>query len=91
MLNTVKHNIWQCLISWNQALTTTILSLMFFWEKVYGDETLCCRAQRRRLAGNPWLANVLDRFFALLGDKDHCREAYESEQKGKQLPPEVRQ
>ena len=90
MLKTVKHNLHQSLLSWDQALTTTTLSVLFFWEESYGDETLSCRAQRRRLEGKPWLANMIDWFFALFGDKDHCRESYKSEQRGRHLPPEVR-
>lgn len=56
----------------------------------YCDETLSSRAHRRRLAGNPRLADWLDRFFALFGDRNHCQASFESERLGRQLPPELR-
>lgn len=52
------------------------------------DETLSSRAHRLRLCGKPQLANVIDGLFWF--DCDHCRESYESERVGRQLPPELR-
>lgn len=52
------------------------------------DETLSSRAHRRRLAGKPFLAECIDAIFCL--DPNHCRESYESERLGRQLPPELR-
>ena len=52
------------------------------------DETISSRAHRRRLNGKPFLANLIDRLFWF--DRDHCRESYESEREGRQLPPEAR-
>ena len=54
------------------------------------DETLSSRAHRRRLAGKPLLADGLDGFFAVFGDRNHCQASYESERLGRQLPPELR-
>lgn len=54
------------------------------------DESLSSRLHRRRLLGKPGLADGLDRFFGLFGEFDHCRESYESERTGRQLPPELR-
>jgi len=54
------------------------------------DETLSSRAHRRRLAGKPRLADALDRFFRCFGEPEHCRDSYESERLGRQLPPELR-
>ena len=90
LLAIIRHNIRQCLVSWDQALTCTALSLLVCWEKSWADETLSARAHRRRLAGKPWLARMIDWFFGLFGDKDHCKEACESERFGRQLPPELR-
>ena len=52
------------------------------------DETLSSRAHRRRLAGKPRLADCIDRLF--WWEADHCRESFESERLGRQLPPEAR-
>ena len=52
------------------------------------DETLSSRAHRRRLAGKPRLADFIDRLF--WWEADHCRESFESERLGRQLPPEAR-
>lgn len=54
------------------------------------DETLSSRAHRRRLAGKARLADWLDGFFAVFGDRNHCQASYESERLGRQLPPELR-
>lgn len=54
----------------------------------WADETLSSRSHRARLAGKPLAANCIDALFFL--DPDHCREAYESERLGRQLPPELR-
>jgi len=52
------------------------------------DETLSSRAHRRRLAGKPRLANFIDCLFCW--EAEHCRESFESERTGRQLPPEAR-
>lgn len=54
----------------------------------HADETLSSRAHRARLIGKPLAAEVIDWLFFF--DKDHCREAFESERTGRQLPPEMR-
>lgn len=54
----------------------------------FSDETISSRAHRRRLAGKPLLANLIDALF--FWDKDHCKESYENERLRKQLPPELR-
>lgn len=54
----------------------------------WADETLSSRAHRRRTRGKSGLANFID--VLLWFDKDHCRESYESERIGRQLPPELR-
>ena len=55
------------------------------------DETLCSRAWRWHLAGvRSWPCRILDRAARLLGDSEHCRQSFESERQGRQLPPELR-
>ena len=55
------------------------------------DETISSRAWRLELAGKgSWPRRVIDLAARLFGDRDHCRESYESERLGRQLPPELR-
>lgn len=55
------------------------------------DETISSRAWRWYLTGvRSWPRRLLDGMARFFGDKDHCRESYESERQGRQLPPEVR-
>ena len=55
------------------------------------DETISSRAWRWELAGiRSWPRKLIDAAARLLGDDDHCRESYESERIGRQLPPELR-
>lgn len=55
------------------------------------DETLSSRFWRWHVDGvRSWPYRCLDRVAAWLGDKDHCRTSYESEQTRRQLPPELR-
>lgn len=54
------------------------------------DETISSRAWRWELAGvRSWPRCVIDRLF--FWEREHCRESYESERTGRQLPPELRQ
>lgn len=49
------------------------------------DETLSARAWRNHMKGRrSWPVKVIDTIF--FWQKDHCREAYESEIERKQLP-----
>ena len=49
------------------------------------DETLSARAWRNHLRGRrSWPVKIIDALF--FWQKDHCREAYESEVERKQLP-----
>lgn len=53
------------------------------------DETLSSRAWRWELAGvRSWPRRLIDALLFL--DVNHCRESYESERLGRQLPPELR-
>lgn len=53
------------------------------------DETISSRAWRWEQNGKrAWPRRLIDCVFFC--DKDHCRESYESEKSGRQLPPELR-
>lgn len=58
------------------------------------DETISSRAWRWHLAGaRHWPRRFLDGLALVLSlgaDRDHCRESFESERLGRQLPPEAR-
>ena len=55
------------------------------------DETLSSRFWRWHVAGvRSWPCRCLDRLAALFGDREHCRQSYESERTGRQMPPELR-
>ena len=89
LLKTIRHNLHQTLISWDQAITTTICSIILPNEKSYGDETMSARALRWENNGiRSWPRKLIDILF--WWDDNHCEESYESEKKGTQLPPELR-
>ncbi len=55
------------------------------------DETISSRAWRWELAGvRSWPRKLIDGLALIFGDRDHCRESFESERLGRQLPPEAR-
>lgn len=78
-------------MSWFKAL---LIALDQFVNALCGgwpDETISSRAWRWELAGvRAWPRRLIDGLALLFGDRDHCRESYESERTGRQLPPELR-
>ena len=55
------------------------------------DETVSSRAWRWELAGaRSRPRKLIDGLALIFGDRDHCRESFESERLGRQLPPEAR-
>ena len=55
------------------------------------DETISSRAWRWELSGSrSWPRKLIDGLALIFGDRDHCRESYESERLGRQLPPKLR-
>ncbi|MGE9985371.1 pseudouridine synthase [Desulfovibrio sp. SGI.169] len=55
------------------------------------DETLSSRAWRWDIAGRrAWPRKLIDGAARLFGDRNHCKESYESERLGRQSPPELR-
>lgn len=88
-MNVIVHNFYQLLIALDQLLNVLLCSLFLPGEKSWGDETLSSRAWRWHIAGiRSWPKRVIESIF--FWDKDHCREAFESERLGRQLPPEAR-
>lgn len=56
----------------------------------YADETVSSRSHRAYADGKrKWTRDVINAVF--FWQDDHCREAYESELKRNQLPPEMRE
>lgn len=52
------------------------------------DETISCRAWRWHISGKRhWPARLIN---IMCGDRHHCHEAWLSEKRGRQLPPELR-
>lgn len=69
------------------ALDQFINALLGGWP----DETVSSRAWRWELAGvRSWPRKFIDALAMLFGDRDHCRQSFESERQGRQLPPELR-
>lgn len=56
----------------------------------WADETLSCRAWRQREKKRRWkiMRRVIDALF--FWQKDHCRQAFESELNRRHFPPEMR-
>ena len=53
------------------------------------DETFSSRCWRWSISGKrDWPRKIVDGIF--FWDEDHCKESYESERVGRQLPPELR-
>lgn len=95
----IRHDAWQTVVSIDQALhclggLLVALLLACILDAalpvVWADETLSSRCWRWHLDGvRSWPYRLVDGLF--WWQKNHCRSAYESERKGRQLPPELRQ
>ena len=87
-----KHNFFQFLVSFDQCINTLGALFSCLYRKhprtSYADETISSVSWRCHLAGNPIPAKIIDTL--LFFDKNHCKESYESERLGRQLPPELR-
>ena len=96
----LRHNAWQAVVSLDQVLHCLgglMAALLLTCVPganlpiVWADETLSSRCWRWHVAGvRHWPCRWLDRLAALFGDREHCRNSYESERTGRQLPPELR-
>ena len=89
-MNYLRHNAWQLLIATDQWLNVLIGMIFHPLTQHWGDETLSSAAHRRRLAGWPLAAWLIDVLFRLFGERDHCACSYKSEREGRHLPPELR-
>lgn len=88
-MNVIVHNFYQLLIALDQLLNVLLCSILLPGEKSWGDETLSSRAWRWHIAGiRSWPKIVIEAIF--FWEKNHCRESFESERLGRQLPPEAR-
>lgn len=79
---------------WPRAVLIALDQLCNALAGGWPDETISSRAWRWHLAGaRSWPRTLLDDLALVLSlgaDRDHCRESYESERLGRQLPPECR-
>lgn len=82
----MKTYLWNNLIAFDQQLNTLLGGSP--------DETLSARAYRVERKSRLWgvlLRPVIDAIFFVLTlgkERDHCRQAYESEQSRQHLPPD---
>lgn len=85
----IKHNLFQTLVSFDQFLN--VFTCMFIEpnEKHWADETFSAHVHRHYLRGKWKILRKLINFL-FFWQKDHCKEAYESELNRMQLPPELR-
>lgn len=89
MLSHFKHNILQLFIGVDQLIHITLGTIFLPRENHYCDETMSSFAYRlyRDRGYKHWYRLINHLFF---WQKDHCREAYESERDRNHLPPEMR-
>lgn len=94
------HNGKQLLISLDQSLNaiiglvTALIRLLPCFRQAglwWADETISAHCWRWHINGiRSWPCYLVDGVAYLVGDKNHCRESYNSEVFGRQLPPELR-
>lgn len=81
-------------MSWCRSVLIALDQLCNALAGGWPDETISSRAWRWELARvRSWPRRLLDGLaliFSLGADRDHCRESFESERLGRQLPPELR-
>lgn len=88
-MDVLLHNLKQLLIAIDQLLHIIIFLICAPLQRHYADETLSSHCWRMDRDGvRAWPRRMVDRL--LFFDKDHCQESYNSELKGRQLPPELR-
>lgn len=99
-----KHNIWQALISLDQAVhacggaiwaVLACLLPVLPTGQAWADETLSCRAWRWHRDGvRHWPCRLIDVLFfwdhSTATGRKHCELAFHSEQQRRQCPPELR-
>lgn len=91
MMKVFLHNLRQSLIAFDQLMNCLLGAFLFMGERAWADETFSSRCHRWDISGKRhWPKRVVDFLAAILGDSDHCKESYESERLGRQLPAELR-
>lgn len=84
-----RYNFKQFLIAIDQLVNVILCAIFLPKEKVYADETMSAHAYRwHKNKIRTWPKYIVESIF--FWEKDHCRESYESERLGRQLPPEER-
>lgn len=95
------HNARQMLIALDQCanaligLILGVAGLLYALPRPAGlwwaDETISAHCWRWQITGvRRWPRVLVDFLASCLGDRDHCRKSYESEENGLHLPREVR-
>lgn len=97
-LQIVAHNARQALIALDQLINTLLglavalvclLPCLRRADLWWGDETISAHCWRWEKNGvRAWPRKFVDMLFFF--DENHCRESYENEKLGRQLPPELR-
>lgn len=84
-----KHNLLHFMIALDQ-LIYNLFGVLFFWcgLKTSADETISARCYRGR--ANWWWRCLMYFVNFLFWNRNHCKEAYESEKEHKHLDPEYR-
>ena len=80
-----------CSLGYGKAVLIALDQLVNALAGGWPDETISSRCWRWELAGKrSWPRRIVDGLALLFRDENHCRESYESERLGRQLPPELR-
>ena len=86
-LKIIKHNFWQIILWFDQGFGILFSTLVK--QKGYADITLSARAYLWEQEGKfKWLRKVIDIIF--FWQKEHCKDAWETEKKLGHFPPEMR-
>ena len=83
----LQHNFWQFILWFDQGFGILFSTLVK--QKGYADITLSARAYLWEQEGKyKWLRKVIDTLF--FWQKEHCKDAWETEKKLGHFPPEMR-
>lgn len=86
-LEIIKHNFWQTILWFDQGFGILFSTLVK--QKGYADITLSARAYLWEQESKfKWLRKVIDIIF--FWQKEHCKDAWETEKKLGHFPPEMR-
>ena len=86
----LRHNLFQLLLAIDQFLNVLLFAIISPRREQWADESLSAHCWRIYLErGMSWPYKLVNSI--LWFDKDHCKEAYESEIERRQLPPSMRE